>query len=87
MEAEQLKLSFNVGGEPPTSAVLRLSGGCRVHREIDKGDELHLQVVDMDGTVVADGYGHIEELTFRDKRDPETNDIVATERIHTARIR
>lgn len=85
--ADQVQqLTFEVGGEPPTSTLLRMSGGVFTHRELRKGEEVHLQVVDADGQIVADGYGRVIGVAFKDKLDKETGDVVETERVHSVKV-
>ena len=79
------QLTFDVGGEKPTESVLRMSGGVFTQRELKKGEELHLQVVDADGVVVADGYGRVVSVLFKDTID-EHGTVTATERIQGAKI-
>lgn len=81
---QELQLTFNVGGEKPTDTVLRMSGGVFTHRELSKGEEIHLQVVDADGQVVADGYGRVIGVAFKDKI--EDGVVVQTERIHSVKV-
>lgn len=79
------QLSFAVGGDTPDTAILRLSGGVVLHRELEKGSEVHLQVVDTDGQVVADGYGRVISVTFKDRLN-EHGQTVSTERVHGIKI-
>lgn len=84
-EPPQVQLTFEVGGDPPTAALLGFSGKVFVHRELVKGEEVHLQVVDADGTVVADGYGRVVGVAFRDRLD-EHGQVTATERVHSVKV-
>lgn len=79
------QLTFEVGGEKPTESLLRVSGGIYTSRELAKGEEVHLQVVDADGTVVADGYGTVVGVAFKDKRD-EHGHVSSTERSHSVKV-
>lgn len=79
------QLTFDVGGEKPTESLLRISGGIFTSRELSKGEEVHLQVVDADGAVVADGYGRVLAIAFKDKAD-EHNNITATERVQSVKV-
>lgn len=85
MAAPEVQLSFEVGGQPPDTAILRLSGGVVLQRELSKGDEIHMQVVGMDGEIVADGYGRVVSIQFKDKLDDDGN-VVSTERVHGIKI-
>lgn len=79
------QLSFDVGGSKPDTAILRMSGGVFVHRQLQKGEEVHVQVVDADGVVVADGYGRVVGILFKDKLD-EHGVVTATERVHSVKV-
>jgi hypothetical protein len=79
------QLTFNVGGETPDKSLLRLSGAVFTHRELTKGEEIHLQVVDADGAIVADGYGRVLSVQFKDQYDKDGN-VEATERVHGAKV-
>jgi hypothetical protein len=85
-DQQQMQFSFKVGGATPDSAHIVLSGRPFAKRDLEKGEELHVQVVDADGVVVADGYGKVIGVQFKDKLDKETGDIVKTERIHQVKI-
>lgn len=78
------QLSFEVGGKQPDQAVIRISGSVHLDKELKKGDEIHLTIGDMDGEVVANGYGRITQVAFKDQM--EEGQVVATERIHTAKV-
>ena len=84
MASAQQQFSFDVGGNQPDEAILRLSGAVHVHRELQKGEEVHLQVVDADGKPVADGYGRVTGITFKDTWDDEGD--VTTQRIHSIKV-
>jgi hypothetical protein len=79
------QLTFDVGGEKPSKAVLRFSGGLFLDRELAKGEELHVQVVDTDGQVVGNAYGRIVAVAFKDKVD-EHGSVTETERVHFAKV-
>lgn len=79
------QLTFDVGGDKPTESILRVAGGMYTTRELSKGEEVHIQVVDADGQVVADGYGRITTVAFKDKID-EHGSVTATERLQGAKI-
>jgi hypothetical protein len=81
----QLALTFDVGGDVPDTAILRLSGGVVLQRQLAKGDEIHLQVVNMDGETVADGYGRVVSVMFKDKLN-EHGQTVSTERVHGIKV-
>lgn len=71
-EKRQMKLTFDVGGETPEIAILRLSGGIVLERELKKGAEIHIEVTDtLDGQVVANGYGRVTSVRFDDKLDED----------------
>jgi hypothetical protein len=79
------QLTFNVGGEEPTISIVRVSGGATLQQDLDKGDEVHVIVSTMDGEIVANGYGHVVAVTFKDTRD-EHGTVTQTERIQTVKI-
>jgi hypothetical protein len=81
----QQQLTFDVGGQPPDSTLMRVSGGVFTHRQLTKGEEVHLQVVDADGVVVADGYGRVVGVAFKDKLDKDGN-VESTERVHSVKV-
>lgn len=85
-ESTNVQLTFEVGGEPPTKAVFTLSGRPFAHRELAKGEEVHLQIVDADGEVVADGYGRVVGVAFKDVIDKDTGSVLGTERIHSVKV-
>ncbi len=78
------QLSFNVGGEVPDVGTLKVSGQLHVHRDLEKGTAVHLQIVDDDGQVVADGYGRCSAVTFKERM--EEGSVVGTERAHTVKL-
>ncbi len=84
--AIQLKqLTFGVGGEEPTISIVRVSGGATLQQDLDKGDEVHVIVSTMDGEIVADGYGRVVAVAFKDHYD-EHGTITQTERVQTVKI-
>ncbi len=82
---EPAQLTFDVGGDMPDTAVLRLSGGMILDREIEKGAEIHLVVSGMDGEVLGNAYGRVVSVMFRD-RVGEAGDVVAVERVHGIKV-
>ena len=84
-EKPEVQLSFEVGGNAPDTSVLRVSGAIFTHRELEKGEEVHMQLVDADGVIVADGYGKVIGVAFKDKLD-EVGTVTATERIHSLKM-
>jgi hypothetical protein len=85
-QTPQQQLTFDVGGESPTKALIRFSGSVFVHRELPKGEEVHLQVVGADGEVVADGYGRVVGVAFKDEYDAKTKELVDTVRVHSVKV-
>lgn len=79
------QLTFDVGGDAPDTAILRLSGGVVLDRELEKGAEIHMQVVGMDGEVVANGYGRVVSVQFKDTLD-EHGHVASTERVHGIKL-
>jgi hypothetical protein len=78
MSEQVQQLSFDVGGLPPEKAIVRFSGGVFLARE--------LQVVDADGQTVADGYGRVVAVAFKDTLDKDTGDVASTERVHSVKV-
>lgn len=68
-------------GNPPTKSLIRFRGDAFVHRDLERGEEVHIQVFDAAGVLVSDGYGVIAALAFRDKR--KAGAIVETARVQT----
>lgn len=66
---------------PPTKSLIRFRGDAFVHRDLERGEELHIQVFDAAGELVSDGYGVIASLAFRDKR--KAGEVVETHRVQT----
>lgn len=85
MAIDETQLSFTVGGSMPTKSRARIAGGLFTHREIEKGEELHMQLVDSDGTIVADGYGRVESITFKDVYDKD-GELAEVQRVHGVKI-
>lgn len=80
------QLSFFVGGSAPTISVIQLSGAPICETELAKGTEIHVQCINVEtGEVVANGYGRVEALSFKDKRDEDDN-VVETRRTHHAKV-
>lgn len=84
-EPVQMRFSFDVGGTEPNVASLKVSGPLNVERDLKKGEEIHVRVVDADGQIIADGYGNVVAVAFKDHRDKD-GILVDTERIHTAKL-
>lgn len=85
MTNDQLRLSFDVGGATPDAATLKIGGSLEVRRELRKGEEIGIRVVDADGQLIADGDGYVTAVAFKDRRDKD-GDIVETQRTHTAKV-
>ena len=85
IDVPQDQLTFDVGGEKPTVSLAGFSGRLFTHRQLSKGEELHLQVVDADGQTVADGYGRVVGVAFKDKLGKE-GELVETERFHSVKV-
>ena len=84
--SNQLRFTFDVGGATPDTATLKISGALELGRELRKGEEIGVRVVDADGDVIAQGDGYVTAVAFKDKRDKD-GDVVETERApaHVAR--
>ncbi len=85
-ENTQTAGSFDVGGEPPDSTIVRVSGVMFADRELHKGEEVHMQIIDTNGVVITNGYGNVATVTFTDRRDKETGEITATQRVHVIKV-
>lgn len=83
LEARQL--TFDVGGDVPDTAILRLSGGLVLDQELEKGAEVHVVVSGMDGEVIGNAYGRVVSVMFKD-RIGEAGEVVAVERIHGLKV-
>lgn len=84
MSDTAMQLTFDVGGSAPDKAIVRFTGDALVHRQLLKSEEVHLQLVDADGVVVADGYGRVVGVSFRDKL--EDGEVVETTRVHSVKF-
>lgn len=89
---QQVQLTFDVGGDAPDTAILRLSGGVILDREVQKGTEVHLVVSGMDGEVIGNAWwrldledGRVVSVMFKD-RIGEAGEVVAVERIHGLKV-
>lgn len=84
MVQQQEQLSFDVGGQIPDVGVLKVGGQLMVGTDVSKGTEVHIVVSGMDGEVIANGYGHVVGVAFKDVY--KDGDIVGTERIHAVKV-
>jgi hypothetical protein len=82
---DQLRFSFDVGGATPDTATLKIGGTLGLERELRKGEEVGVRVVDADGQILAEADGYVVAVAFKDQRDKD-GEIVQTERAHTARV-
>lgn len=55
-----------VGGQPITQTLLRITGTVFTDRVLNKGEAIHVVVTDDTGDVVANGYGQVEDVAFKD---------------------
>jgi hypothetical protein len=70
------QLSFDVGGEKPTDSTLKVVGGqIEVRGSFQKGERIRATIELTVG-----------EVSFRDKRDSKTDEVVGCTRAHKARI-
>lgn len=77
--------TFEVGGERPTSQVATISGRPFMHRELQKGEDIHLQLISVeDGEVVADAYGKVVGVAFKDRQEKDGS--VKVERVHSVKV-
>lgn len=84
-DPEMVQLSFNVGGEKPNVASLKISGGLGLTRELRKGETVGIRIMDADGQIIAEGDGPVTAIAFRDKRN-KYGDVESTERAHTVKV-
>lgn len=70
------QLSFDVGGRPPTSSSLSLTGGkLEIEGQFEKGE-----------TVVIRVEAVVNSVGFKDEHDPKTGQVVGCARQQKARI-
>ena len=84
-DPEPTQLSFEVGGEEPNVASLKISGGLALGRELRKGETIGIRIIDADGQILAEGDGHVAAVAFKDKRN-KFGVVESTERAHTAKV-
>jgi hypothetical protein len=94
MEARRLPgmpestLSYDVGGDeqlaPLLSASFGVSGKIICFKELSKGTQVHVSIVDADGQVVAAGEGHVRSVGFQEHRP--ANGPAHTERLHKIKL-
>ena len=78
------QLTFDVGGERPNVASLKISGGLALSREMRKGEMVGIRIIDADGQILAEWDGHVTAIAFKDKRNKH-GIVESTERSHTVR--
>jgi hypothetical protein len=83
-DPEITQLSFEVGGEKPNVASLKISGGLALARELRKGESVGIRIIDADGQVLAEGDGPVTAVGFKDKRN-KYGIVESTERTHTVK--
>ena len=71
------QLSFDVGGQRPTGAALSMSGKLALDRELRKGEQVVVNVVDENGEIVVSGHGAVVAVSFVD-RETEAEGLVTT---------
>lgn len=82
-EERQLSFTFNVGGHTPDLAKVGFSGKAELERELRKGEELVLNVIDANGELVVSAHGVVTAIAFVDK---ETEDGTVTTREHKIKL-
>lgn len=81
------QLGFDVGGKKPTSSTLTITGGkFEVDGSFRKGDTLVLRLEDADGNSLARVPLLVDSITFKDKVDAKTGQVVDCARQHKARV-
>lgn len=78
------QLSFLVGGRDPDISIIRVSGGITSTQDLRKEQEVHVVVSTMDGEVVANGYGYVVGVSFKDNYKDGVVD--STDRIQTVKV-
>lgn len=84
-DREMTQLSFDVGGEKPNLASVKVSGGFGLSRELRKGETVGIRIIDADGQVLAEADGPVTAITFKDKRN-KYGEVESTERGHTVKV-
>lgn len=84
-DREITQLSFEVGGEKPNVASMKVSGGLALTRELRKGETVGIRIIDADGQVLAEGDGPVTTISFKDKRN-KYGEVGSTERAHTVKV-
>lgn len=80
------QLSFEVGGDHamPSLASFRVSGALDAGRELEKGEDVRIVLMDADGQVVAQGDGYVRGVGFREHRPKDGPSW--TERTHAIKL-
>jgi hypothetical protein len=84
-DQNELQLSFDVGGVAPNVASVRVSGSLALGRELRKGEMIGLQITDADGMLLAQAYGRVVDVGFKDKLDAH-GEIVSCARRHVVKM-
>lgn len=87
IEPLQGQLSFDVGGDhgQPEVATFRVSGALATSiRELEKGEDVRISIIDADGQVVAAGEGYVRGVGFREHRPKDGPSW--TERTHAIKL-
>lgn len=80
------QLTFDVGGPTPDFSTIAVSGKLHMgDRQLRKSEDVMVRIVDADGTIVAEGPGHIKSVGFIDKRN-KYGDVESTERAHKVKL-
>ncbi len=74
---QQLALDFNVGGNRPDTAKLGITGKLALDKQLHKGENFVIQILDEDNEIIAAGSGTCVAVAFTDKTDKE-GDITTT---------
>jgi hypothetical protein len=69
IEPERRQLTFEVGGNEPSSASLRVGGGMLLSRELEKGDMVGIRIISADGEMLAEADGRVTGVAFIDHLD------------------
>ncbi len=84
-DREPSQLTFDVGGEEPNCASVKVSGGFPLARELRKGETIGIRIIDADGQILAEADGFVQGVGFKDHRD-KYKQVTSTERTHTVKV-
>lgn len=75
-----------VGGRAPDNSLIRFVRSIAfLDRDLQKGEEIHVQILDTAGNVVGNGYATVDSIEFRDNRDKDGH-VVSTDRVALVKL-